>query len=108
MIHFVVAVGPPGSCRTAVDELSRAIRETTNLGGTEVSATAPSGTWAMAAMVSPDPLLSPRWYADGDGLAVCNGTVSGNPPVALEAVLARFRSGGIEAATEPLTGTYNL
>ncbi len=40
---------------------------------------------------------------------VCNGAVIGDPrAVAPAAVLERYRAGGIDAATKPLSGTYNL
>jgi hypothetical protein len=109
LIHFVLAVGPVGSCASLGAELAAAVADTTNLGGDQIAAMSPSGAWALRAVAVPDAVLATRWHADGEGLVVCNGTVTGDSAlVALDAVLARYRAGGVEAATGPLSGTYNL
>ncbi|MGZ4709079.1 MAG: hypothetical protein ACXWBN_10110 [Acidimicrobiales bacterium] len=109
MIHFVVVVGSTGSCAACGPRLRSAIETTTSIGGHEVHAVSPSGTWGFHAVAAPDAVLDPRWHTDGEGLVVCNGTVTGDPrAVAPAAVLERYRCGGIDAATKPLSGTYNL
>ena len=63
----------------------------------------------MRAVAARDAVLEPRWSNDGEGLVVCNGTVTGDPgAVATAAVLRRFRLAGLEMAAQPLSGTYNL
>ena len=109
MIHFAVAMGAPGSCAGVGRELRAAIEATSSIGGGCVEASSPTDAWAMSARTAPDPVLDRRWLTDGEGLVVCNGLVIGDPrAVAPAAVLERYRSGGIDTATEPLSGTYNL
>ena len=79
MIHYVVAMGPPGSCQDVGRQLRSALEGTTTIGGPAVQATSPSGTWAMQAIAVPDALVEPRWHVDGEHLVVGNGTVTGDP-----------------------------
>ncbi len=109
MIHFVLTLGPAGSCGTMGPALAEALRDTTGIGGAVIEADSPSGAWSMRAVAARDAVLDPRWYADGEGLVVCNGTVTGDPrAVSPAGILRRFRQGGQGSAVGPLTGTYNL
>ncbi len=54
MIHFAVAMGPPGSCAGVGRELRAAIEATSSIGGRGVEATSPTDAWAMHAVAAPD------------------------------------------------------
>ena len=111
MIHFVVAVGTPAAVERLSPRLPLSLAATRLFEGEHIERTGPSGTWAVAAIATPDPTCEARLATDGDALAIVNGpalSIGGDQRRLAGDLLQRFRSTGTAAVAGALGGSYNF
>lgn len=111
LIHFVVVTGDRDRVERLAPRLLRAVGDTRVFDGHELVATAPSGTWAVAALTAPDPGCITRFAARGDTMALVNGPAlasGGDQRALIESVLDAYATGGSEAVEPLMGGAYNF
>jgi hypothetical protein len=111
VIHFVVVVGEPHAVEREARGLRDALEATRLHDGERIEHLAPSRTWAVAAISTPDPLCTTRLAVDGDAMVVANGPMlatGGEQAGLIDDLLRRFRDHGAEAVADALAGSYNF
>lgn len=111
MIHYVVVSGAPTAVERLAPQLVPSLDATRYFEGEQLGRAGASGTWAFAAIASPDPMCRTRLAADDDAMVVVNGPAlraGANQTSFAEALLGTFRSGGSAAVSSALGGAYNF
>jgi hypothetical protein len=111
VIHFVVVAGTPEAVTRVSPRLMTAMEQTRYFDGEACAATSANRTWAVAAIMVPDPLCGTRLAFDEDAMVVINGpaVAHGVRPAEFSVeLLARFKARGSVGVATGLGGNFNF